>query len=217
MNFEQARFNMVEQQVRPWEVLDPRVLDVLATVPREAFVPQRYRALAFGDLRIPLGRGQTMMRPIEEGRMLQSLTLDGDESVLEIGTGSGFITACLARLGATVTSIEIFDDFRSQAASALAEQEIDNIRLLGGDASSGWPESGHFDAIAITGSLPELSDSFRKLLTTGGRLFAITGDSPAMTARLVTRVGEQQWAEETLFETDLPPLVHAVRPPRFAF
>lgn len=215
MNLEQARFNMVEQQVRPWEVLDPRVLDVLSSVPREAFVPQRYRNIAFGDLRVPLGHGQSMMRPVEEGRMLQSLQLSAQDTVLEIGTGSGFVSACIARLAARLVSVELYDDLQQPAAERLAELGLDNVTLRLGDASQGWEEAEQFDAVAITGSMAGLPDDYRTLVKPGGRLFVVTGQAPAMEARLLTRSGEHGWREESLFETDLPRLVHAESKPTF--
>lgn len=215
MNLEQARFNMVEQQIRPWEVLDPRVLDVLATIPREEFVPDRYRNLAFCDLRIPLGRDQSMMRPVEEGRMLQALSLADTDSVLEIGTGSGFVTACLARLADKVVSVELFEDFHQSAAAKLARLGVTNATLRVGDAAHGWEEEEPFDAIAITGSMAELPEAFRILLKPGGRLFVVTGQAPAMEARLLTRAGERGWTDEGLFETDLPALIHAEHRPKF--
>lgn len=215
IDLEQARFNMVEQQVRPWEVLDPRVLDVLATVPREEFVPERYRNLAFSDLRIPLGMGQSMMRPVEEGRMLQALQLTDEDTVLEIGTGSAFITACLAKLAQTVVSVELFEDLHRSAAATLSHLGIDNFSLRMGDAAHGWHEEQLFDAIAITGSMATLPGAYKTLVKPGGRLFVVTGESPAMEARLLTRSGEHAWRNESLFETDLPPLVNAERKPKF--
>lgn len=215
LNLEQARFNMVEQQVRPWEVLDPRVLDVLATVPRENFVPERYRNLAFGDLRIPIGRGQSMMRPVEEGRTLQALQLSDQDIVLEIGTGSGFLTACLASLAQQVVSVELFEDLHQSAAAQLDHHGISNISLRIGDAAQGWQEETLFDAIAITGSMASLPETYKTLLKPDGRMFVVTGQAPAMEARLLTRSGEHAWREESLFETDLPALVNAEAKPQF--
>jgi protein-L-isoaspartate(D-aspartate) O-methyltransferase len=215
IDLEQARFNMVEQQVRPWEVLDPRVLDVLSTVPREQFVPERYRNLAFGDLRIPLACGQSMMRPVEEGRLLQALQLTAVDTVLEIGTGSGFVTACLATLAQTVVSVELFEDLHQSAGAKLSHLGIDNVILRIGDAAHGWQEEHLFDAIAITGSMAALPDVYKTLVKPGGRLFVVTGGAPAMEARLLTRSGEHAWREESLFETDLPPLVNAEQKPEF--
>jgi len=217
MNFEQARFNMIEQQIRPWEVLDPRVLDVLGKVPREAFVPEQYRALAFCDARIPLGHGQHMMVPAVEGRMLQALSIGPADRILEIGTGSGFVTACLAELGASVTSIELIDALKFAAVENLRGQGYERVRVRSGDGSSGWDGDGAFDVIALTGSMPTIPKSYLRQLTPDGRLFCVTGDSPVMEAWLVTRVSESQWARECLFETDLPRLLHCDQPVPFVF
>jgi len=214
---EQARLNMIEQQIRPWEVLDPRVLDVFAEVPRETFVPEKYRRLAFADVEIPIGHGQSMMKPVLEGRMLQALSLDASDSVLEIGTGSGFVTACLARLGASVTSVELFEDLKYAAVQRLRDLGIDNVRLRVGDAARGWESERSFDAIAITGSMPGIPEVYRNQLRPGGRLFVVTGRRPAMQAWVVTRVGGSQWSEECLFETDLARLEHTVDESEFVF
>lgn len=217
MNFEQARYNMIEQQIRTWEVLDPRVLDVFNRVHREDFVPTKYRKLAFADVNIPLGRGEVMMTPVVEGRMLQALDLEPGERVLEVGTGSGFITACLAALGGRVTSVDIHEDFLDSAHNRLDSLTYENIQLQHADVMGDWQPEQTFDVIAVTGSLPQPQDRFRFWLNPGGRLFVIVGESPAMDARLVTRVDEGQWSRESLFETDLPPLINATRPEIFEF
>lgn len=217
MDFERARFNMVEQQVRPWEVLDVQVLDVLEQVHREDFVPVRYRKLAFADLSIPLAHAQSMMCPKVEGRMLQALGIREDESVLEIGTGSGFITACLSVMAKRVVSVEIFEDLQDEAKLHLQEKYLHNVELFIGDVMRGWqPEQAH-DVVVVTGSVPEVPAQFREWVNPGGRLFVVTGESPAMEARLLTRVGFSDWREESLFETDLARLVHAEPPPEFTF
>ncbi|MGD8312791.1 MAG: protein-L-isoaspartate O-methyltransferase, partial [Gammaproteobacteria bacterium] len=159
-DFEQARFNMIEQQVRPWDVLDQRVLDTMSGVPREAFVPQRYRALAFADTNIPLGHDQVMMAPKVEGRLLQALAILPEDSVLEIGTGSGYLTACLARLAGHVTSLDIMPDFTASAGGRLGEHNIANVTLETADAADGIDSGERFDAIAVTGSLPVLRTQF---------------------------------------------------------
>jgi len=215
MNFEQARFNMVEQQIRPWDVLDQRVLDAIAQVPREAFVPEAYRKLAFSDVRIPLGHDQVMMNPNLEGRLLQALGLRAEDKVLEIGTGSGYVTACLATLAGHVTSVELFEDFSERAGERLAAQGIHNVELVVGDAAKGWGDEQSYEAIAVTGSLPTLPEAFRRALTVGGRLFVIVGRSPVMEARLITRVGDEEWTEESLFETDFPTLLNVEAPTEF--
>lgn len=217
MNFERARFNMVESQVRPWEVLDGRVLEVLESVHREDFVPVRYRKLAFADLAIPLAHGECMMRPSVEGRMLQALQLDEDDTVLEIGTGSGFITACLARLARRVVSVELYEDLNQEAATRLEDKHVDNVELFVGDVLAGWqPEQAH-DVVVVTGSVPTVPEDFSGWVNPGGRMFVVTGQSPAMEARLLTRLGVSEWQDESLFETDLPRLVHAEPPPTFEF
>jgi len=217
MNFEHARTNMVEQQVRPWEVLDAQVLDLLETVHREDFVPVRYRKLAFADLAIPLPLGQFMMRPKIEGRMLQSLGLKDDDTVLEIGTGSGFVTACLSGLARQVVSVEIHEELHLEARMRLRDKHMHNVELYVGDVMNGWqPEQAH-DVVVVTGSVAKIPDMFRGWVNPGGRLFVICGEAPAMEARLLTRVGASDWQEESLFETDLPRLVNAEQAPGFEF
>jgi protein-L-isoaspartate(D-aspartate) O-methyltransferase len=215
MNIEQARFNMVEQQIRTWDVLDQQVLDLMADVPREDFVPAAYRNLAFADTCIPLEHGQSMMVPRVEARMLQALQVERDDRILEVGTGSGFVTALLARLGGHVTSIEIVDALGSSARAKLEAHGIENVDLYSGDASHGWERAAPYDVIAVTGSLPVPEDSFQNTLAIGGRLFVVVGREPAMQALLITRNSESQWASECLFETVLPPLVGVDEPERF--
>jgi protein-L-isoaspartate(D-aspartate) O-methyltransferase len=217
MNFEQARFNMVEQQIRPWEVLDSRVLSLLEHIHREDFVPVRYRKLAFADLAIPLDNDQVMMRPKIEARMLQSLELEADETVLEIGTGSGFVTACLAGLAKRVVSVEIFEELQEVAAVKLRDKSIENVELFVGDVMRGWqPEQAH-DVVVVTGSVPEIPEQILGWVNPGGCLFVVTGESPAMEARLLRRTGVTDWSVESLFETDLPRLVNSEEPPQFEF
>lgn len=215
MDVEHARYKMVGQQVRAWDVLDGAVLDVLSSVPRERFVPERFRRLAFADACIPLGHGEVMMSPPVEGRMLQALALRATDQVLEVGTGSGFITACLARLATSVRSIEIHPALAEQARSRLTAQAVGNASVEVGDASSLGATLPRFDAICVTGSMPVLDPSFQDHLTVGGRLFAVVGEGPAMQALLVTRVDEAAFATESLLETVLPPLRNALRPQRF--
>lgn len=217
MNFDHARYNMVEQQIRTWEVIDDRVLSLLETIEREDFVPVRYRKLAFADLNIPLAHGQIMMKPNVEGRMLQALNLQPDETALEIGTGSGFITACLARLARHVVSVEVFEDLSKSAKRTLKDKEVHNLELFVGDALGGWqPEQAH-DVLVVTGSVPAVPEHFKGWVNPGGRLFIVTGNAPAMNARLLTRINASEWREESLFETDLPRLVNAEQPPQFEF
>lgn len=208
---------MINQQVRTWEVLDERVLDTLREVPREEFVPVRHRKLAFSDLRIPLGHGQFMMKPVEQGRMLQSLSLQPGDRVLEVGTGTGFITACLSHLGGRVTSIEILDSLAEQAGANLDMQDIDEVDLRVGDALSAEFERDSYDAVVVSASIASIPERFIELLRPGGRLFAVRGMSPAMEAVLLTRTAAGRTREESLFDTDLPRLIGAEDAPVFSF
>jgi len=216
MNIDFARQQMIDQQVRAWTVLEPTVLEVLTVTPREKFVPHDYESLAFADTEIPLGHGQSMMTPTVEGRVLQALELEGSESVLEIGTGSGFLTACLATLCSAVTSIDIFDDFVDRAAGLLGDSDVNNVTLMTMDATQELPET-RFDAIAVTGSIERLDPRFVDALLPGGRLFVVVGSSPIMEACLVRKIGDDDWHSESLFETQLAPLVNGTLPPRFSF
>ena len=219
MNFERARFNMVEQQVRPWTVLDADVLRVQRTLPRERFVPEAYRRLAYSDTRIPIGHGQSMMAPVIEGRVLQALELHADDHVLEIGTGSGFLTAGLAQLARSVESVDIYEEFTRTADERLRALGADNVELATGDAAQGWQAGRQYDAIAITGAVPEIPEAYRQALRPGGRLVAIVGDGdkPIMEAVQISRTGAEEWSIESLFETWIEPLVNATRPARFEF
>ena len=199
LNIEQARFNMVEQQVRPWDVLDARVLQALRSVRREFFVPQEFALQAFSDVMLPLAQGQYMMSPVVEGRVLQALSVQEGERVLEIGTGSGFLAACFSQLGAVVTSVEIFSDLSELAQKTLNEEGYSNVVLETGDASQGWNDHHTYDVIAITGALPSIPEAFKKKLNVGGRLFAVVGKEPAMEAMLVTRNTENEWQTQSLF------------------
>ena len=216
MNTDFARQQMIDQQVRAWSVLDANVLAALKAVPRELFVPEVFRSLAFADTEIPLGHDQRMMTPTIEGRLLQALQLAPGDKVLEIGTGSGFLTAVLAKLSATVTSIDIHDDFLDAAKRRFDENGIENIELLKMDGTKSLPD-GTFDAIAVTGSMQVLDPRLKNALNPGGRLFVVLGDAPAMTATRITRTDANEWRSDTLFETDLPPLVNGALPPQFSF
>ncbi len=217
MNFEQARFNMVEQQVRTWEVLDERVLELLETIHREDFVPVRYRKMAFTDMAIPLDHGQNMMKPVVEGRLLQALELKPDETVLEIGTGSGFITACLAQLAKRVVTVDIHEQFTTKAEAKLKEKEIHNVEFESGDVMTGWqPEQAH-DVLVVTGSVQDIPDHFRGWVNPNGRMFVVCGEAPAMEAKLLTKLNATEWREESLFETDLARLINAEKAPEFEF
>lgn len=217
MDFDSARFNMIEQQIRPAEVLDPRVLKVIANTPREDFVPEAWRKLAFVDTRIPLGDGQEMLTPIQEARILQALQVRPDDRILEIGTGSGYMTALLARLGGHVTSIDINQKFVSEAQTRLTNAGISNVTLEVGDAAAGWEQGAPWDVIVITGSLPLLPETFRHCLNVGGRLCAVIGDPPVMECMLITRTADDEWQESAIYETEVAPLINAPQPQRFVF
>lgn len=217
MNIEQARLNMVENQVRPWEVLDGRVLDVISRVHREDFVAAEHRQLAFADLCLPLGHGEVMMKPVVEGRVLQALELLPTDHVLEIGTGSGFLTACLASLSAQVTSVDIHADFTAVVATRLRATGITNATVLTGEAVDDWQPDGLFDVLVVTGAVFEIPPRWLAWLKPAGRALVVRGRSPAQHATLLTHEGAGRYREETLFETDLPYLTHAKPPKRFVF
>ena len=219
-NNAQARFNMVEQQIRPWEIFDPRILSLLEELPREQFVPPEYLGLAYADIEIPIGHSQRMMYPRMEANLLLALDLHSDDRVLEVGTGSGYLTACLAKLAGRVVSIEIHPDLSEAAAERLNSKGLRNVELLTGDAlTTQLAEQGPFDAIAVTGSLPSMAQVaiFRKLLKLQGRLFVIVGEPPVMEATLITRVSEHNYREESILETEQAPLENAEIPATFEF
>lgn len=217
MDFDQARLNMIEQQIRPWEVLNQDILDLIAAVHREDFVPKQYRQLAFADTNIPLSHNEVTMTPKVEARLLQAVAITADDKVLEIGTGCAYLTALLAKSARLVTSVDIYPDFTLEARDKLGRLFLDNVVLETGDAINGWPQSAPYDVIVVTGSVPVLEPHFQQQLTNGGRLFVITGGSPVMEASLITRLGDDEWATESLFETDLPPLIGAPRCEEFSF
>lgn len=217
MDIEQARYNMVEQQIRPWDVLNQHVLDLLFKLRREDFVPAAHRALAFVDMEIPLGHGESMWTPKLEARVLQELALQPTDRVLEIGTGSGYFAALLAAQAAEVVSVDIHADFTVAAAEKLRAHGIANVALHTGDAACDWADDAGFDAIVLTGSTPLLSDAFRRRLRVGGRLFAITGTAPVMQAQLITCTAAGAYRSITLFETCVAPLVNAPQPAAFVF
>lgn len=216
MDIQHAREQMIEQQIRGWEVLDPRVLEVMAEVPRERFVPAAYRRLAFADMMVPLDAGQVMMKPNVEGRMLQALAVEAGDVALDIGTGSGFSAACLAALGARVTSIDIHPELIESATAVYSELGIADVRTDVADAAE-LNASDRYDVIAVTGSTPAYEKRFAQALKVGGRLFTVVGTEPVMEALLITRTGPDEWLRESLFETVLPPLEHFSAPPRFDF
>ena len=211
MNLEQARANMVEQQIRPWEVLDQDVLDLLYVVPREQFVPEKHRALAFTDMEIPIGEGQKMWQPKLEAKVLQELGVHKTDRVLEVGTGSGYLTALLSHRAAHVHSVEIHPKLAAFGRANLERHGVDNVTLEIGDAARGWPSHAPYDVIVLTGSTPVLPGAFLEQLAPGGRLFAVVGEPPVMRARLVSS------ATVDLFETVIAPLANAEHPSRFRF
>lgn len=215
MNLELARTNMIECQVRTWNVLDTRVLDVLADVRREDFVAEQYRDLAFADLELPIGHGEVMLKPVLHGRILQSLALTGGERVLEIGTGTGYLTACLARLAAEVVSVEQHADLADAARARLRAAGVGNARIEVAEAIAGDLPGGAFDVIVLTGAVYALPERLRHHVRDGGRLFAVVGEGPAMRATLFTRADAGRWNADDLFETEIPYLNHAAPPARF--
>ena len=217
INIETARHNMVVSQIRTGSVLDDRILELVGRGPRQDFVPDALRNLAFVDMQIPLGHGEVMMAPLVEARLLQELAIQPTDKILEIGTGSGYLTWLLAQLGAKVHSVEIRPEFADRASGRLAAHGARNVELEIGDGARGWDKHAPYDVILVTGSLPMLPDGFKKSLTVGGRLIAIVGQSPAMEAQRITRLTESSFDTRGLFETDLPPLQNAFTPSAFVF
>lgn len=214
MNYEAARQQMLSQQIRAWDVLDERVLRVLRDTPREIFVPESDRDLAFADAEVPLAHGQCMMAPKVEARLLQELMIEPTDTVLEIGTGSGYLTACLARLADSVVSLEYFADLTEAASSNLGQARIGNVTLRTEDAMTAEP-GAQFDVIAVTASVPTLSEQFIRLLKPDGRLFIVVGRAPVMEATLVRKHADGSWTESGLFETLLTPMINADQPEPF--
>ena len=217
MNFEQARFNMVEQQIRPWEVLDQDVLNLLMTVKREEFVPAAYRELAFTEVEIPIGCGQVMLKPVIEGKVLQALRLGKADSVLEVGTGSGYFAALLAARTEWVRTIEIEPELVKLASANLARNGVENVVVVQGDGIGGWAERAPYDVIVVSGGLPFVPQALLEQLKVGGRLFAFVGEAPVMKARLVTCEAEGRFRTEDIFETVVPMLKDAPQRDGFSF
>ncbi|MES2932708.1 MAG: protein-L-isoaspartate O-methyltransferase [Pseudomonadota bacterium] len=221
MNIEQARFNMIEQQIRPWDVLDLDVLDLLAIVKREDFVPAAYKSLAFMDTEIPLPGGEVMLTPKLEARLLQEVAVKRHENVLEIGTGSGYMAALLAYKGRHVTTVEISPELKALAEKNLHDNQISNVTVVLGNGAQGWSGSGNhsapYDVIVISGSLPFLPPAFLEQIKVGGRIAAIVGEAPIMRAQLITRVSDTSFDTVTLFETSVKPLREASMPSQFKF
>jgi protein-L-isoaspartate(D-aspartate) O-methyltransferase len=217
MDFEQARFNMIEQQIRPWEVLDPAVLALLSVVKREDFVPAAYKALAFSDVELPIGNGQTMLEPKLEARILQELGIKNTDIVLEIGTGSGYMAALLAAKAEYVYSVEIDPALAERAKQKLQQLGVASVSVEIGDGARGWAAQAPYDVIAISGSMPVLPNEILQQLKVGGRLVAIVGEAPVMEAKLVTRTDENAFNTINLFETVVAPLTNAVQREQFVF
>lgn len=217
MNTEQARFNMIEQQIRPWEVLDPSVLSLLSVVRREAYVPEAQRDLAFADVELPLGYGQSMLAPRVEARILQELAIKNTDKVLEIGTGSGYMAALLAAKAEFVYSVEIVPELVEFARANLKRAGVANVSVDLGDGAHGWPLYAPYDVIVLSGSTPVLPEAIQQQLRIGGRLVAIVGEAPAMQVKLVTRTGEDAYTAITVFETVAAPLVNALARSAFVF
>lgn len=217
MNFEQARSNMIEQQIKPWDVPNPIVLDLLAETHREDFMPDEYKRLALADIRIPLAHNQVTMTPKVEARLLQALEIKKTDDILEVGTGCAYLTTLLAKSGHHVLSIDIHTEFIEQAKLTFEQHNINNVTFECGDASHGWEQSLPYDVIVLTGSLPIMDDCIQRQLKVGGRLFLVCGKSPVMEAKLITRVSENKWRDEILFETDLPELEGANQIEPFKF
>jgi len=217
MNLEQARTNMVEQQIRTWEVLDQDVLDLLYVVPREQFLPEKHRALAFSDMEIPIGEGERMWQPKMEARVLQELAIRRSDRALDVGTGSGYMAALMSHRAAHVFSVEIKPALAQFGRANLERHGADNVTPEIGDAARGWPSHAPYDVIVLTGSTPILPRSLVEQLAPGGRLFAVVGEPPVMTARLVVATAPGTWHSTDLFETVLAPLVNAEHAPRFRF
>ncbi|THF61933.1 protein-L-isoaspartate O-methyltransferase [Pseudothauera nasutitermitis] len=217
MNFEKARFNMVEQQIRPWDVLDPVVLDLLMTVRREEFVPAAYKTLAFADIEIPLGGGHTMLKPVVEGKVLQAVQVRPTDSVLEVGAGSGYFAALLAARAESVRSVDIDPAMVRLAQENLARYGVANVVVEEGDGVQGCAAHGPYDVIVVSGGLPQLPDALLQQLKPGGRLFAFVGEAPVMKGRLVTNLGEGRFQTEDVFESLVTVLQNAPKPDGFRF
>jgi protein-L-isoaspartate(D-aspartate) O-methyltransferase len=217
MNIEQARFNMIEQQIRPWNVLDQDVLDALVVVKREEFVPAAYKSLAFVDTEIPLPGGEAMFTPKLEARLLQEVQLKKHETVLEIGAGSGYMAALLAHKGRHVTTVDILLELTAMAESNLANAGVTNVTVQHGNGAQGWANGAPFDVIVISGALEVLPEAFLKQVKVGGRIAAIVGQAPVMTANIITRVSETAYDTVKVFETDVKYLRSAETPSHFEF
>ena len=217
MNIDLARENMIKQQFRTWHVQDDQIIEILSRIPREDFVPAAYKNIAFADTPLPLAEDQVMMNPKQEARMLQALQIQPDDEVLEVGTGSGYVTALLADSAKHVCSVEYHANLLEQAREKLSQHGINNVSLEQGDAANGWGAKNMYEVIVLTGSVPILSQNFLDALTVDGRLFAIIGDYPVMEATLITRTDNTHWTKKVLFETEVPALINAPKTEQFIF
>lgn len=217
MNFEKARFNMIEQQIKPWMVFDERLLGAMAIIPREDFVPPTHRNLAYADTHLPIGHGQEMLAPREIARMIQALSLTGDEKILEIGCGSGYTTVLLSKLGKKIFSVDIISDFVKNTQKKLKQLSVNNVELEEIDASDGWLAHAPYDAILITSAMPKLSESMKRCLNTDGRIVAILGEKGTYTASLCKLDKDNQWVYESLFPIDAKKMINAPQPNQFTF
>ncbi len=215
MNFEIARHNMIEQQIRPWNVIDPVVLDVLEAIPRENYVSDKMKESAFSDVELPIGHDQLMLSPKIEAKILQAVQVQKTDNVLEIGTGSGYMTALLAQLADKVCSVEIHEQLSQQAQEKLTGEGFDNVTFVVADAARGFDQNAPYDVIILTGSVPQLPEAYKQSLKKGGRLFAVIGSAPVMEATLITRVSSSQYSTEILFETEIPVLENTTRDKTF--
>lgn len=215
MNFEIARHNMIEQQIRPWNVIDPVVLDVLEAIPRENYVSDKMKKSAFSDVELPIGHDQLMLSPKIEAKILQAVQVQKTDNVLEIGTGSGYMTALLAQLADKVCSVEIHEQLSQQAQEKLTGEGFDNVTFVVADAARGFDQNAPYDVIILTGSVPQLPEAYKQSLKKGGRLFAVIGSAPVMEATLITRVSSSQYSTEILFETEIPELENTTRDKTF--
>ena len=217
MNIEQARFNMIEQQIRPWKVLDTQVLDLMSSIPREIFVSDAYQGLAFADIAVPLGKNRFMLHPREEGRILQAIKPKHNEKVLVIGSSTGYVTALIASMAEKVIAIDSDEEFVDLTTENLAKLNIENVTVSCTDVSQGLASQGPYKVIVVLGSMQVLSETIKKQMTVGGRMFCIIGKEPTMEALMVTRTSETEWQEEGLFETSVPALENTPEAEQFHF
>lgn len=215
MDFEKARMNMVEQQVRPWDVLDPRVLQIISEIPRENFTPDQYKKLAYVDTRIPIGNYEdhpcNMANPIIEGRILQEMDIKSSDLILEVGTGSGYLTACLAKLGRHVDTVDINEELTELAEKNVHSLGINNVTFSTSDATRPWAHKASYDVIIISAAMKQIPENYKKILKPGGRMFVVTGNAPAMKAYRVTRIADKKWTVDELFETSIEPMIQPVK------